>query len=77
MIPFRHELAEQSPAAGAERRPDRELAMSRLGAREQEVRHVRAGNQQHEPDGDLQYPQCPPDVAHDIALAATRTGAGD
>ena len=45
------QLAEQSPATGAEGRADRHLAASALGAGEQQARDVRTGNEQHEADG--------------------------
>ena len=44
------ELPNQAPAAGAERGPDRHLALARARAREQQVRDVGAGNQQHDAD---------------------------
>ena len=42
------ELPDQPRAAGAERRPHGDLARARLRARQQQVRHVDAGDQQHE-----------------------------
>ncbi len=42
------QLRDQVPAGGADRQPDRHLARACRGAREQQVRDVRAGNQQYE-----------------------------
>jgi hypothetical protein len=66
--PFGHELTQQPRASGAKGRPDREFAVSRLGPGQQQVRHVRARDQQHEADRYLQHPQRTPDVADDIAV---------
>ncbi len=46
--PSGEELPEQTPAAGAERGTDREFLLPRLGSREDQVREVRAGDQQDE-----------------------------
>ena len=43
---LRHELPHQPAAAGAEREPQRHLGPARGAAREQQVREVRARNQQ-------------------------------
>ena len=45
-----HELPDEPPAAGAERGADADLALARAGAREQQVRDVRARDQQHDAD---------------------------
>jgi hypothetical protein len=55
-------------AARAKRRPDRQLLLAALRALEQQVRHVRAGDQQHEADGPHQYPQHRADVANDLSF---------
>ena len=52
-------------ATRAERETDRHLAMPRRRAREQHVRDVRAGDEQHEPDGAEQHQECRADVADD------------
>ena len=44
------QLADDAPATGAHRRADRELALARCRAREQEVRHVAAGDEQDQQD---------------------------
>jgi hypothetical protein len=44
------DLADQPPARGADRRPDGHLALPRRGLREEHVRDVRAGDEQHEAD---------------------------
>ncbi len=46
-----HQLADQPRATGAERSPHRELAPPPGCAHQQEVGHVGAGDEQHEPDG--------------------------
>src|SRR5207237_2318630 len=51
--PFSQELPQQPPLSGAERRADRELPLPRFRPREQQVREVRAGDQQHESDSAL------------------------
>jgi hypothetical protein len=48
---FGEELTEQPSAAGAERDPHREFGAARRRAREQQVGHVRAGDEEHEADG--------------------------
>src|SRR5437763_16473959 len=56
-------LPDQPPTSRAERAPDRQLPASRRGAREQEIRRVGAGDQQHQGDGTRQYEEAPADVA--------------
>ena len=65
---FGHELPEQPAAAGAKRRAHRELAVTCLGARQQQVREVRAGDQQHEADRGLQHPDRAAGAAEDLLL---------
>ena len=43
-------VPDQAGAAGAQRRPNRHVAMARLGPGEHQAGHVRAGDQQQEPD---------------------------
>jgi hypothetical protein len=43
-------LPQQPADAGAKPRAHRELALSRFRPREEEIRQVRAGDQQHESD---------------------------
>ena len=57
------ELAQQPDAAGAERRANGQLRLARRGAREQQVGDVRAGHEQHEPDGAEQDQERRPHVA--------------
>ena len=45
-----HELSHEARAAGAERRAHREIALAARHPRQQQVRHVRAGDEQHEAD---------------------------
>ena len=47
---FREQLSQQPAAAGAHRQADSDLPLPRRGARQQQVRDVRAGHQQHEAD---------------------------
>ena len=47
---FGDELTHQASASGAERGAQRHLAARRAGAREQQVRYVRAGDQQQQSD---------------------------
>ena len=47
---FGQELPNQLAAASAERQPHRDLALPHDAARDQQVRDVGAGDQQHEPD---------------------------
>ena len=58
-------------AAGAEHDADRELLLARLGPREQQVRDVRARDEQHRADRQQQHEQRRPDVAEHF------DGAGD
>ena len=66
--PFGQELPQQPPASGAERRADRELPLPRLGARQQQVGEIGAGDEQHEPDRALQHPQRRADAADEVVL---------
>jgi hypothetical protein len=50
-------LPDDPPARRAERRADRQLAAARDAAGEQQVRDVRAGDEQHERDRALQDEQ--------------------
>ena len=67
---FGHELPEQPSAAGAERRAHGKFAMARFGAGQQQVRQIRAGDEQHEADGDLQHPDRLTGLAKDLRPAA-------
>ena len=62
------QLPRETSAAGAERRPDGELVMPVLRAHEHEVRDVRAGDHEHDPDRAHQHPQHVADVAHQLLL---------
>jgi len=59
------QLLHQAQAAAAHRRPDGDLAVPRGSPGEQEIRHVRTADEQHEPDRTQQHEQRRPDVAHD------------
>jgi hypothetical protein len=47
---FRDQLPHEPPARRSEREPDRDLTPPGGGPRQQEVRHVRAGDEQHDAD---------------------------
>ena len=48
---FRQHLADQAAAGGAERGPDRHFLLAMAVARQQQVGHVRARNEQDQADG--------------------------
>ena len=54
--PLGQELADQPAARRAQRQPHRHLALPRGRAGQQQVGHVRAGDQQHQPDDRHQQP---------------------
>ena len=57
------QLADDAAARAAERGADRDLALAARGAHQQQVRDVRARDQQHEADGAEQHEQRLPHVA--------------
>jgi hypothetical protein len=61
-----HELAHQAGAAGAERRPQREVVLAPRDACEQEARHVGARDQQDQADGAHQDPEHRPHVPDEL-----------
>ena len=66
----------QQPAAGsAQRRSDGQLALTSGRSREQQVRDVDAGDQQHEKDRAEQDQQRPPDVADDFVVESNEPHA--
>ena len=71
---FGHELPEQPAAACAKRRAHREFTMTCLGAREQQVREIGAGDEQHETDGGLQHPDRAARAAERSRPAAAPSG---
>ena len=77
---FGDRLLDQAAATGAERRAHRELAATRLGARQHEAREIRARNQQDEPGGGLQQPDRRDGrrrASRPAAAAAAASGPGD
>ena len=52
---FGERLCDQSSATHAEREPERGLATTTQRAREEQIGHVRAGNEQYD-DGDAGHP---------------------
>ena len=73
---FGQHLAQQSAPSGAERRPNRELALPRGGAGEQQVRDVGAGDQQDEAHRTEQDDQRPLDVTHDLFVHRHQADSG-
>ena len=65
------ELPRDAAAAGAERRAHRELLRPRRHAREHQIGHVCAGDEQQASDRTERDEQCRPDVA-DLAIAKRR-----
>ena len=65
------QLTHQSRSSGAERGANRELALARRGAREQQTREIHRRDEQHEPDGAEQHEQARSHLAdHRLAAAA-------
>jgi hypothetical protein len=52
---FDQQLPDETPASGAERRTDPHFALTGGRAGQQQVRDIRAGNQQHDADGPEQH----------------------
>ena len=62
------QLARDLRASGAQRRPDGQLLLARLGPNQQQVGDVGAGDQHHDADHSHQHPQHGLHVADDIGL---------
>ena len=62
---FREQLSYQPQSAGAKRPTHGHLRLACGRARQQQIRHVRAGDQQHEPDGAEQHQDRASNVAND------------
>ena len=69
---FDEQLANEPSAAGAQRRADRELVDTSGRPCQHEVRHVHAGNQEHEADRDEQQLQRPARGRHQVLLQRNR-----
>ena len=71
-------LGEQLPGdaarAGAERGMDRELLLPPFRADQEQVRDVRAGDEQHDADRAEQHPQHPADVADHVLRERPHVG---
>ena len=65
---FGQELTDDAAAARAERVADGDLTLTRAGPREQQIRDVRAGDQQHEADRAEHHQQARAHVADDLVL---------
>ena len=74
--PLGQELPQDRGASRAQRRADRKLALPRLGARQQQVRQIRTGDEQHEADGALQHPESAAHAADHVVLQAIEPAAG-
>src|SRR5262245_25987943 len=59
------QLPHDAPSAGAHRHTHGDFSLPRRSARQQQVGHVRAGDQQHASDGAQQDQQRRPDIAND------------
>ena len=68
------QLPHEAPARRAERRADGDLAPPHRRAREQQVRHVRAGDEEHHADGAGQREEERPRIADHEALQRERAG---
>ena len=62
---FRQHLTDDSRAAGTQRGAQRKLSASRFHAHQEKVGDVRAGDQQHQPDGTEQGKQRSADIRHE------------
>ena len=71
---FDEHFPRDSPPAGAERGSDREFLPAGLGADEQQIGHVRAGDQEHQPQRPHHHPQRRADVADDFLLQRLEPG---
>ena len=65
---LREQLAHEARPRAAERRPHRQLALARGRAHEQQVRHVRARDEQHERDGAHERQDRGPHVGDEILV---------
>ena len=68
---FGHQLPDDPCAARAERLSHRDLPLARDRAREQQVRDVRAGDQQHEADGAEEHEERRPDISRQRVSSGT------
>ena len=69
------QLLEHAPAPCAERRADRNLFPAVQGAREEKIPHIRAGDEENEPDSTEQHEQHRAAVAGDRFLQRDHRGA--
>ena len=72
---LRHEEANEAAASRAERGAQRQLFLPRFRAHQQEIREVRACNQQHDDNRELQYPERLADAADHVGLEAVVANA--
>jgi hypothetical protein len=70
-----HELPQEPPPPGAERKPHRELLVARFSAREQQIREVGARDQQDEDDRALQHEHRRLRTPHDLRLQRVEADA--
>ena len=64
-------------AAGAERRPHRDLALPRVGAGEQQVGDVRRRDHQDQPDDEQQQAERPTEIVHERGVAGAGRARAD
>jgi len=62
------QFSSDPPRAGAERGTNRQLLLPGLGSDEEQIRHVRARDEEHHTDGAGQHPQHCPHVADEIVF---------
>jgi len=65
---FQQQIARHPDPAGAQRGADRQFLPPSIGAYQEQVRHVGAGNQQHNACGSHQHPQRAADAAHQLVF---------
>ncbi len=65
---LQQQLAGDAPPSGAQRGANRELLLTSIGADEEQIRDVGAGDQQDHTYSAHQNPQCGANIAHQIVL---------
>ena len=71
------QLPDNAPASGAQRQSNRDLALTRRSAGEQQVRDIRARDQEHAPDRGKQHQHWCPCVADDLVFERHQRHAGE
>ena len=70
---FGQQLAQDAPAAGAERHAHRNFFLPGDGARQQQIRNIDAHDQQHQRDRAREHQQRGPDIAYQAVVQAQNT----